>query len=45
MNPQEKQSQKKELITRILDSWIGKMLSSIVYHLLWRIFIKKEAKQ
>ena len=35
----EKQSQKKELITRILDSWIGKTIYFILYHLfshLWR---------
>ena len=41
----EKQSNKEELASRILDSWIGKLLSSIIYHLLWRIFIKKAAKQ
>lgn len=41
----EKQSNKEELANRILNSWIGKVLSYLVYHLLWRVFIKKEAKQ
>ena len=41
----EKESQKKEFAERVLASWIGKLISSIAYHLLWRIFIKKEAKQ
>lgn len=41
----EKQSAKEELANKILNSWIGKLISSIIYHLLWRIFIKKEAEQ
>ena len=40
----EKQSNKEELANRILDSWIGKVISSIVYHLLWRVFIKNRPK-
>lgn len=40
-----KQSNKEELASRILNSWIGKLISYMAYHLLWRIFIKKEAKQ
>ena len=28
-----------------LDSWIGKTLSFVAYHLLWRIFIKKGEEQ
>ena len=41
----EKTSNREEFVNRILDSWIGKTLSFVAYHLLWRIFIKEEAKQ
>jgi ATP/ADP translocase len=39
----EKKSGKEQLVIDILDSWIGKLISSIVYHLLWRVF-QKQAK-
>ena len=35
----------KEFANRILDSWIGKTISFVAYHLLWRIFIKKGEEQ
>ena len=40
----EKESQKKEFAERVMASWIGKLISSIVYHLLWRVFIKNRPK-
>ena len=40
-----KKSDKEELANRILDSWIGKLISSIAYHLLWRVFIKNRPKE
>jgi hypothetical protein len=41
----EKESQKKEFAERVLASWIGKLISSIVYHLLWRVFTKSKPKE
>jgi hypothetical protein len=41
----EKKSGKEQLVIDILDSWIGKLISSIVYHLLWRVFIKNRPKE
>ena len=40
-----KQSNREEFANRILDLWIGKTISFVAYHLLWRISIKEEAKQ
>ena len=41
----KKASNREEFVNRILDSWIGKTLSFVAYHLLWRIFIKKGEEQ
>ena len=41
----EKTSNREEFVNRILDSWIGKTLSFVAYHLLWRFFIKRRPEQ
>ena len=41
----EKTSNREEFANRVLDSWIGKTISFMAYHLLWRIFIKKGEEQ
>jgi len=41
----DKKSGKEQLVIDILGSWIGKLISSIVYHLLWRVFIKNRPER
>ena len=41
----KKASNREEFANRVLDSWIGKTISFVAYHLLWRIFVKKGEEQ
>ncbi len=41
----EKTSNREEFANKVLDSWIGKTISFVAYHLLWRIFVKKGEEQ
>lgn len=36
-----KQSQKKDLAERVLDSWIGKAISFLLYHIFIHLFAAK----